>query len=238
MKKCLLCGLTFDSHSGYANHIRWKHKENTTTNFSEGTKKGNAKRFGEWIEDVEICYNKSCGKEVHIKYRSKKGKREKYFCSRSCANSRGERTVEFKQTVSEKIKNSWEEGTYNNIDYSSNKRFSSKAERSIVSFFKEKHACDQWKSGGSLNVDDHRISRDMYSDKLKVCFEYDGVWHFKDINGQLKDKQHKDMLLEKWCMNNNYRLIRVQEGHFLSLSQIESLIYECNDLIVKIGSSY
>ena len=108
----------------------------------------------------------------------------------------------------------------------------------ILKHFKEKYQNDNWTSGGGLKYEGKRISRDMYSNKLKVCFEYDGVWHFKDINGQLEKKQLKDQLLEKWCVENGYRLIRVDENSFNGVEQIEDLIYKCNDNITKVGERY
>jgi hypothetical protein len=78
----------------------------------------------------------------------------------------------------------------------------------------------------------------MWSDKLKICFEYDGVWHFKDIHNQLAKKQLKDALLEQWCLLNNYRLIRVDEDFYINIQQIEELIYKQTDKIIKIGNRY
>jgi hypothetical protein len=78
----------------------------------------------------------------------------------------------------------------------------------------------------------------MWSDKLKICFEYDGIWHFEDIKGQLKIKQTKDVLLEKWCIENNYRLIRIDENFYESVEQIVNLIYNNKQSVVKIGNRY
>ena len=118
------------------------------------------------------------------------------------------------------------------------KIFSSKNERLIVEHFKQAFPEDEWTSGGNIKYEGTRLSRDMFSKKLKVCFEYDGDWHFIDIKGQLKDKQHKDVMLEKWCLENDYRLIRIDEKKFLNCKQIEKLIYEKTDQVIKIGNRY
>lgn len=238
MKICTICNIELHNHSAYANHMRWKHKDNTTSNFSEGARKGNDKRYGEWIEIKVKCSKENCQNTFNVKYRSKIGPKEKYFCSRSCANSRGARTDDFKNAVSSKVKDSWKNGVYDNIVYTTNKRFSSKKEREIVSFFKNTFPSDEWKSGGSLRVEDQLISRDLYSDKLKVCFEYDGIWHFKDINGQLSTKKTKDALLEKWCVKNGYRLIRLEDGFFTSFEDLTDVVYNTNHSLLKIGKSY
>ena len=117
--------------------------------------------------------------------------------------------------------------------------FNSKNERAIVNHIKTNHANDEWKSGGRVKIsDDLYISRDLWSDRLKVCVEYDGIWHFKDIHGQLAKKQKKDAALEVWCEANGYRLIRVDELKFNSVEQIEDLIYNRSDSIIKVGDRY
>jgi hypothetical protein len=118
------------------------------------------------------------------------------------------------------------------------KLFSSKNERLIVKHFKTNHNDDEWKSSGRLQFKGLNIVRDMWSDKLKICFEYDGIWHFKDIHNQLERKQLIDAALEEWCILNNYRLIRIDEDDYTNISQIESLIYNNDDLIIKVGSRY
>ena len=49
---------------------------------------------------------------------------------------------------------------------------------------------------------------------MKICIEYDGVWHFKDIHGQLELKQKKDRLLNEWCEKNEWRIIRISESYW------------------------
>jgi hypothetical protein len=133
-------------------------------------------------------------------------------------------------------KQNWKEGK---LSYSQKRLFSSKIEGEIVTHFKKKFPHDKWKSGGRLALNDtENLSRDLWSDKLKICFEYDGVWHFKDIYGQLNKKQIKDKLFEQWCINNNYRLVRVDENFYKNIQQIEDLIYNNNCNIIKIGARY
>ena len=98
---------------------------------------------------------------------------------------------------------------------------------------------DSWTYGGGLKYKNEKITRDLYSNKLKVCFEYDGVWHFKDIHGQLEKKQYKDKLLEEWCIENNYRLIRLKDEVYLKnkskvLDLLIDEIYNGTNKIVKI----
>lgn len=237
-KQCSICGEILANHSAFANHIRWKHTDNSS--FREKVKASTSKRYaeinGEFITEIVNCYN--CDKPTEIVFRKNK-KKAKYYCSRGCSNSRGPRTPEFKQRVSEKIKKAWELGIYDNVDMTSkNTNFSLIKEREILDYFKKTYPFDEWTSGGSISQEGIRISRDMYSKKLKVCFEYDGVWHFKDIHGQLEKKRLKDSALENWCKEKNYRLIRLQEGYFESFAQLEDLIYLRKESLIKIGNGY
>jgi len=241
--KCEHCKDKFSKFQEKANHIRWQHKDEqfhieTAKKISIKTTEQNNRKYGDWIYETVTCSHNTCISDIYVKYRKDKRK-DKYFCSRSCANSRGIRSQEFKDKISSKIKEKWSDGHYDNVNFNRTTIFSSKNERRIVKFFKENFPDDNWKSGGLMKLEDGtRLSRDLYSDHLKICFEYDGIWHFKDIHGQLKTKQHKDSLLEKWCITNGYRLIRVQDEFFENEKQIVELIYNPGNQIIKIGNAY
>lgn len=240
---CTKCNLTFDNWQIKANHIRWQHNDNSSSikKMKESSTLRNDNRYGKIIYETIKCSNIKCVKLVNISYRNKTGKRKKYFCCRSCANSRI-RTDEYKILLSNKMKDLWLKGHYDDTTAKNwmklPKLFSSKREREIVKHFKTNYITDEWKSGGQLKVEGCRLVRDLWSDKLKICFEYDGDWHFLDLNGQLKNKQLKDALLETWCVNNGYRLIRIDERTKLSIEEIEKLIYTTNTPILKIGNRY
>ena len=178
-----------------------------------------------------------CGKELFS--------RSNIFCNSSCSAKfnnvnrkpfeRTYITPEWKLKQSINTKENWLRGKFS----MPKEIFSSKNEREIVLHFKQTFPNDGWKSGGRLILDNKEtLSRDMWSDKLKVCFEYDGIWHFKDIHGQLNRKQLKDKMLEQWCINNGYRLVRIDEDFYRNVQQIEDLIYNNCDSITKIGNRY
>jgi len=239
MYSCKECNKQFQTFQEKANHVRWNHKDNSE--FKRKIKisaiKSNEKIYGKWIEENVKCSKEGCNSSIKIKYREGK-KRNKYFCSKSCASSRGSTkkyfTKEVRKKLSESSKRAWEEGKYNN----KNNRFNSKNELAIVKHFKENYPQYEWKSGGRLDYNGIGISRDLYSNILKVCFEYDGIWHFVDIKGQLKNKQLKDKALEDWCKENKYRLIRISEEEYKNFQQVEELIFENCKPIVKIGKGY
>jgi hypothetical protein len=247
MRICEICNLTFDNNKTYSNHVRWKHKE-------QPYKIVNCKLCNEQValcglkaherfckkrsEQPKNC--KQCGKELEQVLGN-----FKKFCNRSCSAKHSNKhrknvdrsyiTPEWKEKMRKTTIQQWIDGVHKINE----EIFSSKNERAIVKHIKEQYPNDEWKNGGRLVLKDGSfLSRDLWSDKLKVCFEYDGIWHFKDIKGQLKKKQTKDRLLEEWCRENNYRLIRIDENNYKDIKQIENLIYNQKEQIIKVGDRY
>ena len=241
MKQCEICNITFVNSKSYSNHIRWKHKKvEYKRQICDCCNK--SVRSENFATHKTVCKIKQC-KQCNVNI---KGGRN-IFCNSKCSaafNSkhrdckkidRSYITEEWKKTQSNYTKTHWNNGVHK----ACRTIFSSKNERAIVNYFKKKYTQHEWKSGGRLKLDKGMfLSRDMWSDKLKICFEYDGIWHFKDIKGQLKAKQHKDALLEKWCIQNNYRLIRIDEDVFKNIEQIEELIYNNTLSVIKLGDRY
>lgn len=229
--------MTFKSHSKKANHIRWQHRDNSQI----GVRISEAKTKLKGILVLEERSCLKCAATFIVKYYSgTKRIPVNTHCSRKCANSRVQ-TAEMNKSRSNFTKALWKTGRYDlvqELKIKQNKIFSSKTERAILNHFKTTYPESEWTSGGSLKVGDSRISRDMYSNKLKVCFEYDGVWHFKDIHNQLDHKRGVDAKLEEWCSINKYRLIRVDEDAYTGFAQIEDLIYNQTKALIKIGTRY
>lgn len=255
MRICKHCNKEFDLEPKiFANHVRWcddrptKDKTKDVENRKVATTKSFNKKYGELKEYTVEC-NK-CSKSIIVEEREKQfPKKENYYCSRSCANSRNWQDPKYKESNEirrYKAKELWLDDDFAKrvIENNSmkNVRFTSKNEDIIKTHFIVNYPEDGWTFGGLLKIEDERISRDLYSKKLKICFEYDGIWHFKDIKGQLKKKQKKDRLLKEWCIKNNYRLIRVDEEWFnddlVKIKDIEDMIYNSNDKLILKGNRY
>jgi hypothetical protein len=242
MYVCGECKEEFGTFQAKANHVRWQHRDNSKLGekLSKEALKTNEKRFGKYIEEDIKCEAELCNNIIHIKYR--KGGIKRRFCCKSCANTKIIHTEEGKIRSSNAIKEAWKNGIYYTETYqqkqSTNIKFSSSKEREIVKYFKAHYPQYNWKSGGNLRYKETGIGRDLYSDILKICFEYDGIWHFKDIHHQLETKRFKDKLLEEWCIENGYRLIRIDEREFIDFNQIEKLFFEDTSPIIKIGKRY
>lgn len=109
---CKYCEKSFEDLDSkvFANHVRWCDKN--TSNGDKGRSNMSSKilesfenKIGKIVEFDVTC--KKCNKEFKVKERQKQfPKKEHYFCSRICANSRGKRTEEFKQKVRDKMKQS------------------------------------------------------------------------------------------------------------------------------------
>jgi hypothetical protein len=238
---CDKCGLIFNNLKIKANHIRWKHKEIGYTN--EGlvnlklkTKLNNDKKYGENIQEETNC--SVCNTKILIKYRVGR-KKEKYFCNKSCANKR---QVNHSEETKNKISNTLKENFKNSDTPLINKGkriFTSKGEMEVRKFFIENFPDDNWTFGGKINFKDESIVRDLYSDKLKVMVEYDGIWHFKNINNQLEKKQKKDYVMEEWVILNGWRLLRVKEEVYKinkekTIDMIKNFIYNSDEKIIKL----
>lgn len=96
MYECKKCGEKFKSISLKANHVRWNHHDQ-----KEYIEKSKKKRVERIVESV-TCYKSECNNVFEVTY-TLKTKKDKYFCSRSCANSRGPRSQNFKDKVSKKL---------------------------------------------------------------------------------------------------------------------------------------
>jgi hypothetical protein len=245
MKICKYCNIQIDDkHSIYANHVRWCDKN--TTNGDKGISEVSKSKIDYYLKLYPINeYNVICkvcdAKFTLLERESKFNKRNgKYFCSYSCSRKRSE---EAKQKISLSTKELWKNEEYANkiVKNNTNKnyRFTSKGEEEIKKYLKEIYKVDEWTSGGGFKYENINLTRDMYSNKLKVIVEYDGIWHFKDIHGQLENKQMKDNLLEKWVIENNWRLIRLKDDLYRKnkkywLNNLLNSIYNSNEQIIKL----
>jgi len=247
LKKCQYCESEIERHPEYANHVRWckknpnYEKTNNNKNISTGMTKGYNKRLGEFKEFEVKCF--VCNRLFKVKEREKSfPKKKKYFCKGYCSHVRVLDQIS-KDKISAKVKNLWNDNNYresvllhkNTINF-----YTSKGECAIRNYFKWNFPRDRWTFGGILYYKNLSLVRDLYSNKLKVCIEYDGIWHFEDIKGQLEDKQNKDLALEEWCLDNNYRLIRIKEDVFLKDEEfwIQQLVKETYSGVAKIVKFY
>ena len=105
---CKYCGKLFKDIEGrvFSNHVRWcdKNPKDRTEEFrlrNEQLKQNIINKFGELKTYKVTCFK--CGKEFEVQEREKLfPKKEKYFCSRKCANSHV-RTAESKEKTSKSI---------------------------------------------------------------------------------------------------------------------------------------
>lgn len=181
-----------------------------------------------------------------IKYEQRRNEYCGHSCSASINNIGRTHSIETKKKMStassiDNIKR-WQDPEYvkKRLFSIGKMRFNSKGEVEMRQHFIDKFPEHEWTQGGFLILKSGNFaSRDMYSEKLKICIEYDGVWHFKDINGQLKRKQLKDKMLNEWCVDNGYRMIRISEDYYkknklLSLKKLEKEILFGKRKLVKL----
>jgi very-short-patch-repair endonuclease len=263
MKKdrtCKYCNILFKSIEGkvFSNHVRWCPANKTNGDkgrkaLSKAASRQNDLKYGKKKWYTKTCKNNSCFNVFKVychEISLENPKIVNQCCSKKCAASVGGKlsytgwnsTNRKRQSIISK--KNWDDPKYRKTLLSKNKKiFTSKGELEIREHFKKTFPYDSWTHGGSLKFNNQRIIRDLYSNTLKVCIEYDGIWHFKDIKGQLISKQLKDKALHDWCLANNYRLIRIDEDLYKTdkkryLNLVITEAYNGSKQIVKLGIRY
>lgn len=227
----------------WANHVRWCELRQNKEKFDAYRQKDSALKkelyTGRRIEVRRVCPECSKGYTTRqrgdgLNWWGKNILYEREYCSLSCANSRRDIPIESQERRRQKLSISMRQQWQNGIRHvDQNRYFSSKREREIQAYFQQQHPEDGWTHG--------RIGKnnpDMWSKKLKIIFEYDGIWHFVDIHDQLAKKQEQDWITEQWCIDNGWRLVRIDEDAKLGFREIENLIYGEQSPITKIGTRY
>ena len=113
--------------------------------------------------------------------------------------------------------------------------FSSKGERRLVQQIKTVFPQHHWSTGGRFKIAEGVFkSLDLYCRDLRLIVEYDGAYHWFNIHGNLTSVQQKDRLLETWCQETGWRLIRVNEATYQQrpevVAEIQRLISEADSL--------
>ncbi len=268
--ECPICKKKY-TRKGIATHIYRSHTDKKFSSgynghydneeYKQKQRESTDNKLGEYKDFLVICG--TCNKNFYIREREYQfPKKETYYCNRKCANSVGGKLGG--ESLAKRLKNDKEFGDYFSKQATDNslrlwqdpeyakrvlnsnckKLFTSKGELHIRSYFIDNYKEDEWTFGGAIKYEDSGgIVRDLYSNKLKVCLEYDGIWHFKDIKGQLKKKQKKDKALKDWCLYHGYRLIRLSETYFHKYKDtifdiLEDIIYNDDRQLVFLGDEY
>lgn len=185
-----------------------------------------------WFSEEHRC--ERCGKIMTEFYGSGR------FCSQSCANSH-DFSEDTKKALSIKLSNyaknnpkGWasKEWLAAHPEFiNRHRKIHSKRELEIVDLLQNKFPEDNWKQGPITDrpLYETIINPDLYSDKLQIVLEYDGIWHFKDIHNQLQRKQEYDRLTLYWCQKYDYRLIRIDYELNLTDEEIIDIIYNSDE---------
>jgi len=220
---CKKCNSSLYMNGGqFANHVRYcqiseDEKNNQSENISKSMQTVHDMKLGKiksFIVECHICHHYFTVEEREKQF----PKKEIYLCNSTCRSKYANSFVDYKsQSFSDSVSKGVIDKWVNDPEYSKkcldrNPRFTSKGERDLRDWFIETYPQEEWTFGGALKFElVSGIVRDLYSNQLKVCIEYDGIWHFEDILGQLESKQIKDKALEAWCIENEFRLIRVKD---------------------------
>ena len=246
-KHCPVCNKDLSGMriTDVGNHIKWcKFKSAPTNVYSQAKIKADTARLGQYSLYYVVC--QKCGTEFEVRQREHSfPKKEKYFCSRSCANSRSNLSQSWTQQKKEKARKLWQNEQYANRQLNRDKFFTSKGQRLIRDTIVQKHSNDNW-TWGSLNKKYKELvfHPDMFSHKLKLVFQYDGIYHFKTIyrNQDLQKSKLKQKVLQQWCSENGYKLLRISESWFHSIGKdvsiVQNILYSLENPVTKLGAEY
>lgn len=199
------------------------------TNINKTKRLKAEQRLDQGVSEKHKCEH--CGKIMTERFGSGR------FCCRSCANAR-KLSEKSKKQISEKVKNNPKCIECLKRGYNNSPVVMSKGEINLRKRLKQNFPEANFTNGVIKKYKGISLSPDIWSKKLKIIIEYDGIWHFKDIHGQLKDKQYKDRLLVQFALENDYRLIRIDENYKWSYDDIVNLIFNCNSKIILLGDRY
>lgn len=242
--KCELCDFCTENGKVMSNHKRWKHITPKGSEKYDATVQKLSKERRERIRFQQICPECKKAFEVIATKTQIENNKYRHYCSKFCANKQGSKYVDYsKVSIWQKehptgcFSTEWKLA---HPDSNVSKKNHSKRELEIVSYFKSKFPDDEWKQG--LIDGDHRhngilLCPDLWSKKIGVVIEYDGIWHFEDIHNQLEHKQKTDKELMQFCRDNNLRIIRIDEELKLTNEQIENAIYNSNKMVEIFDSS-
>ena len=170
-----------------------------------------------------------CNKTYQVDKREykRKSNQTNSFCSRNCANTfLGRNRSEEQRTHQKKLAKKWCEENYKKVLEGSDKAyksitsknyFCSKGEKEVFSYMKENSNL-LIQSGGSFTIGlkegkSVRKQFDIFCKETKTIIEYDGECHFNPIYGKdsFSKTVMKDIMLDKWCKDNKWSLIRIKE---------------------------
>lgn len=246
IKTCEICGFQTENGKVMSNHKRWKHITPVgSVAYKETQHKISKSKTKDRVSEERTC--PECGNNF-IVYGTRTfldGKKSRRYCSPYCANKQGSkamRNIDYKRISDIRKAHpvgccsvSWRLAHQDFV----NKQNHSKKELEIVDYFKTNFPDDDWKVGfidGSRKHDGVLLNPDLWSKKLKVVIEYDGDWHFKEIHGQLNHKQLVDKETYKFCKENGYRLIRIDENLKVPLQEIVKAVYQSDKPLELFGS--
>ena len=242
--KCNLCDFCTENGKVMSNHKRWKHITHKGSEKYDATIQKLSKERSERIRFQQICPEcKKAFEVIATKTQVEHGKYQ-HYCSKFCANKQGSKYVDYsKVSIWQKehptgcFSTEWKLAR---LDSNVSKKNHSKRKLEIVSYFKFKFPDDEWKQGlidGGHRHNGILLCPGLWSKKIGVVIEYDGIWHFKNIHNQLEHKHKTDKELMQLCRDNNLHIIRIDEKLKLTNEQIENAIYNSNKMVEIFDSS-
>lgn len=150
-----------------------------------------------------LDYKKNPKKCLNCKKEMPFSKKRQSFCNLSCSTSFNNKEV------------------WKRIDKTHpwrNRRpvWRSNGEKQLFDYMQKTYPDYNFKHSKKFYINSRELSVDMYSEEKKTIIEYDGRIHFVPYYGQkrLNEVIERDNILKAYCIENNIKLIRINEKTF------------------------
>jgi hypothetical protein len=97
---------------------------------------------------------------------------------------------------------------------------SSKGEITILNYLTEMRVDYTREYGFNGCKDKNKLRFDFYIKSINTAIEYDGEYHYQDIFGKLNENKRRDNIKNKYCKDNNIKLIRIPYWEFDNIKNI------------------
>ena len=109
----------------------------------------------------------------------------------------------------------------------------SKGEKGIIEFLKKNNIefIHQHKFNDCIGIS-NKLPFDFYLPKYNTCIEFDGRQHFESVKKfggekNFLDIQRTDNIKNKYCLNNNIKLIRISYLNLKNINEILEKEFNC-----------
>jgi len=148
----------------------------------------------------------ACGRDIPF------SKKRQSFCDLSCSTSHNNKAI-------------WQKIDETHPWRRRRPAWRSRGEKELFSYMKEEYSGFLWQHSKKIIIEGKGMVVDIYSEEIKTIIEYDGRIHFVPYYGEkrLLEVKERDATLQKYCIDHNIKLIRINEKTFKTFEWKEAM---------------